>query len=440
MAMKKYRPPMWSSKVHGEPHGIWEEDAAGVDYSGHTPLEHQIEALRVVVKSKLTHRQHQVPRTYLLAILRLGDTGVMQSQKPTGKISPQSFQMLLQRKLRFSLTAEETQRLFRTYGHDKDGNMPYDMFCWRVFTGKFKVMAREGFQNGAYTVDRPQDWRFNGMIKYPFLTKAVMPPTDWNPDLARRSACAPSLNLRLEHVFGYSGLHNVSPNLFYTNRGDVVYYTAGVGVVYNDDDNEQRFFLGHDDDICCLAVAPPAQDRPKATCETIVASGQFGASPRVFIWSADTQKGPEGRPEPILLQLPYGARSVCCLCFSQNGEQLVTVSTDQAHTVTLWDWRADPGRQVLATANGFSGDPTQINGVVWNPWRINGSNTLSSASNYDFITFGVKHIKFWSYDRSTGALTSDGCTFGKCEQQDIYHAAFLPSEPVSDSGTYFRSV
>eukprot|EP01046_Picozoa_sp_COSAG06_P020603 COSAG06_NODE_1514_length_9226_cov_155.558782_6_plen_157_part_00 len=106
------------------------------------------------------------------------------------------------------------------------------------------------------------------MIKYPFLTKAVMPPSDWDPELARRSAREPSLTMRLEHVFGYSGLQNVSPNLFYTHRGDVVYYTAGVGIVYNDDENEQKFFLGHDDDICCLAVAPPPPNRPKVCSKT----------------------------------------------------------------------------------------------------------------------------------------------------------------------------
>ena len=166
MAKAKYRPPMWSSKVHGEPHGMWESGASGVGGAAEaTPLEQQMEALRVVVDARLTHRQHQTPRTYLLSVLRLGDTGVEQGQKPTGKISALSFQNLLQRKLRFVLSAEETKRLFKTYGHDARGHMPYDMFCWRLFTGKFKVMAREGFQKGAYTADRPQDWRFNGCAK-----------------------------------------------------------------------------------------------------------------------------------------------------------------------------------------------------------------------------------------------------------------------------------
>eukprot|EP01046_Picozoa_sp_COSAG06_P068570 COSAG06_NODE_18294_length_894_cov_3.757233_2_plen_41_part_01 len=40
MAKAKYRPPMWSSKVHGEPHGMWESGASGVGGAAEaTPLE-----------------------------------------------------------------------------------------------------------------------------------------------------------------------------------------------------------------------------------------------------------------------------------------------------------------------------------------------------------------------------------------------------------------
>lgn len=183
--MAKYRPPMWSSKVYGEPHGMWESNASLVTGPDGKPavhvtnarLEQLMDALRTVVTSRLTHRLHQTPRTYLLAILRVGDTGSELKQKPTGKISRQSFQNLLQRRLRFILTDEETKALFKMYGHDTRGHMPYDMFCRRLFAGKFKMMAMDGFQKGAYIADRPDGWKFNGMIKYPYLKKAVAPPT-----------------------------------------------------------------------------------------------------------------------------------------------------------------------------------------------------------------------------------------------------------------------
>ena len=53
-----------------------------------------------------------------------------------------------------------------------------------------------------------------------------------------------------------SGHNNVSPNLFYTANGDMVYYAAAVGIVYNKTTHSQKFFLGHTDDIMCLAIHP----------------------------------------------------------------------------------------------------------------------------------------------------------------------------------------
>lgn len=62
-----------------------------------------------------------------------------------------------------------------------------------------------------------------------------------------------------------SGHNNVSPNLFYTANGDMVYYAAAVGIVYNKATHSQKFFLGHTDDIMCLAIHPD---------KNLVATGQ----------------------------------------------------------------------------------------------------------------------------------------------------------------------
>lgn len=59
---------------------------------------------------------------------------------------------------------------------------------------------------------------------------------------------APTSQLRLEWVYGYRG-HQCRNNLFLTGTKDVVYFVAGVGIVFNPRENKQRFFLGHDDDI-----------------------------------------------------------------------------------------------------------------------------------------------------------------------------------------------
>jgi len=59
---------------------------------------------------------------------------------------------------------------------------------------------------------------------------------------------APDSQLRLEWVYGYRG-HQCRNNLFYSASGEVVYFVAGVGVVYNVAQGKQKYFLGHTDDI-----------------------------------------------------------------------------------------------------------------------------------------------------------------------------------------------
>ena len=59
---------------------------------------------------------------------------------------------------------------------------------------------------------------------------------------------APSAQLRLNWVYGYRG-HQCRNNLYYTNKEEVVYFVAGVGVVYSPKSHTQKYFLGHNDDI-----------------------------------------------------------------------------------------------------------------------------------------------------------------------------------------------
>ena len=59
---------------------------------------------------------------------------------------------------------------------------------------------------------------------------------------------SPDSHLALQWVYGYRG-HQCRNNLYYTTSGEVVYFVAGVGVVYDVTNKTQRFFLGHSDDI-----------------------------------------------------------------------------------------------------------------------------------------------------------------------------------------------
>jgi hypothetical protein len=82
--------------------------------------------------------------------------------------------------------------------------------------------------------------------------------------------------LNLSFVFGYGGLSNTAPNVFLTESGEVVYYTAAVGVVYCRATHTQRFFTRHTDDIRCLALcdAPVTYAGVHYPPRTLVATGQ----------------------------------------------------------------------------------------------------------------------------------------------------------------------
>ena len=67
------------------------------------------------------------------------------------------------------------------------------------------------------------------------------------------SNCPPNAYLDLEYVYGFR-CHDVRNNIRYGNKGQVVYHTAGVGIVMDSDKMTQKHFLDHSDDITCLDI------------------------------------------------------------------------------------------------------------------------------------------------------------------------------------------
>ena len=68
--------------------------------------------------------------------------------------------------------------------------------------------------------------------------------------------------------------HDSRDNLFYTASGEVVYSSAGVGIVYNRKTHTQRFFLDHTDDIICVALHPDGK---------VVATGEIGKKAMIYV-------------------------------------------------------------------------------------------------------------------------------------------------------------
>eukprot|EP00741_Cyanophora_paradoxa_P013198 tig00000178_g12750.t1 len=187
-------------------------------------------------------------------------------------------------------------------------------------------------------------------------------------------AAEPPNELNIEFVYGYRS-HDARNNVRYVpgasaSRGgealeDVAWHAAGVAVVYNKPGHRQRFFTAHDDDILCLAVHPDGR---------LVATGQVGKKPAIYVWDADKMT------VKAKLVGPH-TRGVAALAFSPDGLRLASVGLDDNHTVVVWDWAAG---SVVASD---SGGKDQIFFIGWNPF-----DRLAAS----FVTCGSRHIKFWN--------------------------------------------
>ncbi|XP_006816118.2 echinoderm microtubule-associated protein-like 6 [Saccoglossus kowalevskii] len=210
---------------------------------------------------------------------------------------------------------------------------------------------------------------------------------------------APGSSLRLEWVYGYRG-HQCRSNLYYTASKEIVYFVAGVGVVYNTKEQSQKFFLGHDDDIISLALHPE---------RSMVATGQIGKEPYICVW--DTYN-----VQTVSILKDGHQNGVAALSFDPEGMRLASVGLDNHGTINVWDWRKG---KILATTRGHT---DRIFDIQFNPYKEN-----------SIVTCGVKHIKFWTL--CGNSLTAKKGVFGKVgELQTILCLAFAQDD-ITYSGT-----
>ncbi|KAG2487374.1 hypothetical protein HYH03_013944 [Edaphochlamys debaryana] len=286
---------------------------------------------------------------------------------PRDKVTPDQFAAVW-RRFGISLSSAHCAAFFDKYGRDARGCMPVLNFSDALVMGasRLDMAANDTVQRGAYVAGQPATHM--GKILYPEAKKGVWPPSNWDPRLAERSAQLPDVRLSLEFVHGYDGHLATSPNIFYTASGEVVYNAAGLGVVYDKASHSQRFFLGHDDDVLCLALHP--LDR------TTAATGQLGAQPCVLVWDSVSCK------QLARINVDPFYRGVQALAFSPDGTRLAAITTDNSHSLHVWDWmRRTP---LCEPRKSQPGAPPAVYGVMWSrfePERL--------------VTYGQNHIKFW---------------------------------------------
>jgi WD40 repeat protein len=247
------------------------------------------------------------------------------------------------------------------------------------------------------------------IVRYKQCRSTVFSPSGFIPPSEPGQEQLPSTSLDLEFVHGYSGKlpYRTTPctNIFPLASGELVYPCSATVVIYDKVMHRQRFFFGHDDDVTCLAVHPNG---------TVVASGQVGRRPPICVWDAtkmqqdDNQGGGGGGtgsgPNGVggmsagvthLGNLLFHSRGVACMDFSTDGSLLVSVGSDDAHHMCVWDWQ---NGVLLAQARGYNTDIFQVAFSPVNYQGIGGVDDLDDVT-YTLITAGRRHIKFWSLYR-----------------------------------------
>ncbi|XP_029642851.1 echinoderm microtubule-associated protein-like 6 [Octopus sinensis] len=211
---------------------------------------------------------------------------------------------------------------------------------------------------------------------------------------------APDHQLRLEWVYGYRG-HQCRNNVHFAASGraagggnNVVYFVAGVAIVYSVRQHSQKFYLGHDDDIISMCLHPDT---------VLVATGQVGKAPYICVWDSNTMK-------TISYLKDQHQHGIAAMSFDKCGNRLVSVGTDPHATINVWEWKKG---KVIATTRGHN---DKVFDIQFNIFEEN-----------SIVSCGVKHIKFWNL--CGNSLQAKKGVFGKTgEIQTMLCLAFSPDQ------------
>jgi len=473
--------PFWSSKVHGIPQGYaadaerkkqqelpqlhqWRGGAAQVvtrpqsanavalqrreqkltakDDEANELLVHHPDVLvqiesklkRAVVQCTPVYEKHQ---TILIRAFQTFD------QDGRGTIPLSAFQKALAC-FQIETSDAECRALFQKFGQDLQRRMPYEVFTQALFASEQRMIAWTGIKKGPFEMartakQREQNETHHGKIQ-PLQSgggkcvTGVYPPSDWNKQKLERAGRQPEAQLELQHVYGYAGKtkklvtgaidpvsSDMSPNLFFSSTGEVVYFTAAVGIVHDwrapppegsppgkPAINQQRFFQSHDDDILCLTMDPSRSYAATGQTAPLKLAKGVQCKPTVSVWDVNSMQelvqlehSPIKRSEESTEE--ESMAGVQAIAFSADGELLVSVCRNPKATVHVWRWRQ--AQLVCKTSDANQGTPPCVWGVAWNDATLGGRTALRNAVH--FATFGVKHIKFWTRKDVEDAGTGD---------------------------------
>ena len=331
------------------------------------------------------------------------------------------------------LSGRELETLFRKYGvKQRNGTVTLDVLEFaELVTGSRDSAGssgpskdghgRGGFGKTPHSLRGPPllgDDIGDAKIFAPPCRSGLSAPNFFDGPQAESCLHRPFSQLQLEYCYGYNA--EVRHSVLLTRSGSILFPCAALCVLAKTSGGraaggkcrtKQEFFMGHDDDVTAVALD---------TSRTRAASGQMGSTPYVCVW--DTARKQE------LARLPCrkGSRAIEALGFCKSGRFVAAVAADNRHEVHIWDWQK---QMLVFCAPTVPGEPGYVRGLVW--------NTAPGGNEDAFLTFGVKHIKFWQPGEDTlgaGATSLWECRlpqWGGAKMADVNCATFLPTGLVA---------
>ena len=148
--------------------------------------------------------------------------------------------------------------------------------------------------------------------------------------------------------------------------GQVISHAAGAAIIYNPSSGKQSFYLEHTDDIIALAA------NRSSRYENVIATGQVGAEPSINVWESTTL-------QTLSIMKGFHKKAVCAVEFSADGKRLLSLDVNETVGLAVYNWRT---------------------GALLASWRAPHQRIFVAEfrpeSDVEFVTCGVKHIKFWS--------------------------------------------